>query len=86
MIDGIDLARFYSYVMERFDFLDWTIMDLEDEVCWLRAKNTYNSGGYDYDIKTRKCTMKKRKEGGASPYDNLEYKPLYVDGVWNGEL
>ena len=84
MIDGIDLARFYSYVMERFDSLDWTIVSLEDEVCWLRAKNSYNGTGYDYDVKTRKCKIK-YSESGPSPYDGLEHYDLYINGMWYSE-
>ena len=59
MIDGVDLAKFYSYAMERFDMLDFVIMTLEEEVCYLRARSMFNAYTGKYDWKTRNCSIVK---------------------------
>ena len=83
VIDGIDLAKFYSYVMDRFLMMDYTIMWLEEDVCRLRAKGMATVYNAKYDEETRRCSI--TKPDGTSAYDGLEDKgPLYVNGVWNG--
>ena len=60
--------------------LDFTVMNLEEEACLLRAKSMFNTYNADYDWETRRCSI--TKPGGESPYDDLDHKELYVNGMW----